>query len=668
MSQILSNKELQSKSIYSDVCQNSAELEQIYKNSSQNKNRKIQTTNIIHDTKKCDNSHMKLYSKDSINEKLSLSEYKSCDEIKIENASINNNIHIDNEIKILENFEKIKPFDLSTINSNNNINNNFLEDNTDLDLNKIFEINFDSNSNNSNTKLSELKNIEYEKKEKNKKNKKVTLINTNTTYENKKYSDINSKNIKYKQFNKINNRTFSSYSIYNKNYFESNKIKKNNSDNSDNTYKNDNTNNKSEKDISINKIKFEGIDKDEIDKEYFHSKFKTIPIKVKNINNDKNKHLKTLFEIQDFIADTSAITVIKIDEEGKYLAAGFTSGIIKIYEIINYNYEKYKLIYDKNDLKEYLYFINETPFKILSGHSNEIIDLFWLYSSNNILLSSSLNVVIIWNYNQKNNNYTTKKYLHTEIILCLSINEIIQNMFATGCADNFIRIWKINNSVLKSNLLNNNNKYLTNNNNKDIYKDFYIHDEICCLNFVEDGNKIAIGINKGIILIYLIFPDIKFAYKFDCKNRFGKPITNINNFSLSTCIISSLDSRIRFVNIKNGKIIHKYKGHKNDKNNIKINVDLCNDIIISGSENGYCYLWNVFNKENGQIKNYSYEYFKPFPSNDIINVSQIISEKCYVNYFQKILKITNKIILDSIIIIGNDKGRIKIMLNINELF
>ena len=33
MTQILSNDDFQSKSIYSDVCQNEAELEQIYKNS-----------------------------------------------------------------------------------------------------------------------------------------------------------------------------------------------------------------------------------------------------------------------------------------------------------------------------------------------------------------------------------------------------------------------------------------------------------------------------------------------------------------------------------------------------------------------------------------------------------------------------------------------------------
>ena len=654
MSHTLSNQDLNNKSIsiYSDVCQNSAEIEQIYKNS----NKTIKQKKDIKKENNIDNSHVKLYSKDSINEKLSNSEYKSCYEEKMDDDSINNNININHEMKILENIdnidniENIKPFDLSAINCNNNINNNFSEEKSDLELNKIFDINFDSKSNNYNNdiyNLSKLDNIESYKKDKNKRIPNLKYRNSNTNLANYRYKDLNQNN------NIFNNRTFSSYSTNNKNFFESNKIK---------NKKDKCVDNKSEKDIFINKIKFEGIEKDEIDKDYFNSKFKTIPTNIKNINNNKNRHLKTLFEIQDFIGDNSSITVFKIDEEGKYFAIGFKSGIIKIYEIINYNYEKYKLIYDKNNLKEYLHFMEEIPFKTLNGHSHEIIDLFWLFSSNNYLLSSSLNTVILWNFNPKNNNYIIKKYRHSETIICISVNRMIQNMFATGCADNFIRIWKINNSLIDNNFEKNKN------NNKNEVKDFYIHDKITCLNFLEEGNKIAIGINKGKILIYKIFPDISFEYKFDCKNRFGKPITNMNFVSLSRCVISSLDSRIRFVNIENGKIIHKYKGHENEKNNIKINVDLCNDIIISGSENGYCYLWNIYNKENNKIKNYSYEYFKPFSSDDSINVSQIISEKCYVNYFQKILKITNKIMLDTIIIIGNDKGRIKILLNIDESY
>ena len=115
--------------------------------------------------------------------------------------------------------------------------------------------------------------------------------------------------------------------------------------------------------------------------------------------------------------------------------------------------------------------------------------------------------------------------------------------------------------------------------------------------------------------------------------------------------------------------LNKTATNEEDKENQKnkkqeMNIDSFNDIIITGSENGHCYLWTVYNKENDKIKNYNYEYFKIASSNNIINVAQIVSEKYYVNYFKKILSITNKIILDSIIIIGNDKGEIRILINI----
>jgi len=229
---------------------------------------------------------------------------------------------------------------------------------------------------------------------------------------------------------------------------------------------------------------------------------------------------------------------------------GFKSGLIKIYEIINYSYEKYKLFYDKNNLKEYLNFINETPFKKLTIHPNEIIDLFWLLSSNNFFLSSSLNLVVLWNFNSKNNNYIIKKFKHSETISCLSINPIIQNMFVTGCTDKYIRLWSINKYLLKI------DKSIKDYNTKDEIKELYIKDEIISINFLQEGDKIAIGTSKGKILIYSIFPTFNFEYKFYCKEKFGKPITNINFFSNSSCIISSLDSRIRFMNIKDCKIIN----------------------------------------------------------------------------------------------------------------
>ena len=191
----------------------------------------------------------------------------------------------------------------------------------------------------------------------------------------------------------------------------------------------------------IDNIKFEGLEKDELDKNYFDNKLASIITKTNNIKLENNKHIKTLYELQNFEADNSAITAININEEENYLGIGFKTGKIKIYEIMNYLYQKYKLNYCIKNLHEYLNFINETPYKTLSGHPNEIIDLIWLKSNNNyiFMLSASLDLVILWNIS-RSNNFITRKYFHRQKISFIALNQVHSNILETECSDNIIRI------------------------------------------------------------------------------------------------------------------------------------------------------------------------------------------------------------------------------------
>ena len=643
MSQYSPSKDIQSKSKseYSDACQNEAELNQILHRPQRQKMR------VKNRSKNNDNSFMKVNSKDKINVKYleelndkkihSSSEYRSFHEEKTSNKNEANANELDKNLNIDEN---MKQFEISSINSNSN--KNFMEENTDTELNKIFGItNSDKNSQKA-RRSKEIKNYSL-----------YNNIKEENSFHNFKTMNITS-DIK---FNKLNNPNVLNSLLYNNNYNQNLKNNLTTTQNQNQNKVNPLNNQKIIKPI-IDTIKFEGFEKDDLDKNYFDNKLTNIITKSKNIKSDKNKHIKTLYELQNFEADNSAITSININEEGNFIGIGFKSGKIKIYEIMNYLYQKYKSNYCIKNLHEYLNFINETPYKTLSGHPNEILDLIWLQSNNKnkFLLSASLDLVILWNINRPN-NFITRKYFHRQTISCIALNQVHKNIFGTGCTDNIIRLWPISRTLLGL-------PKLEKNNGENVSKQFYVQEDITTFNFFKDGNKAAVGTVKGKIFVFLIFPKINFEYKFECKNTFGKPIININFYSNNLCAISSLDSRIRLVNIGDGKIIHKYKGHKIEQNKIKMNIDSCNDIIITGSENGYCYLYNIFNKENDKIKNYNFEYFKIASSNDVINVVQTVSEKCYVNYFKKILSLTNKIILDSIIIIGNDKGEIKILINI----
>ena len=610
MSQYSPSKDIQSKSKseYSDACQNEAELNQILHRPQRQKMR-VKNRSINND-----NSFMKVNSKDKINVKYleelndkkihSSSEYRSFHEEKTSNKNEANANELDKNLNIDEN---MKQFEISSINSNSN--KNFMEENTDTELNKIFGItNSDKNSQKA-RRSKEIKNYSL-----------YNNIKEENSFHNFKTMNITS-DIK---FNKLNNPNVLNSLLYNNNYNQNLKNNLTTTQNQNQNKVNPLNNQKIIKPI-IDTIKFEGFEKDDLDKNYFDNKLTNIITKSKNIKSDKNKHIKTLYELQNFEADNSAITSININEEGNFIGIGFKSGKIKIYEIMNYLYQKYKLNYMIKNLHEYLNFINETPYKTLSGHPNEILDLIWLQSNNNniFMLSASLDLVILWNLSRAN-NFITRKYFHRQIILYISVNQVHKNIFGTACNDNIIRLWPISRTLLGLPKIE---KYAGEN----APKQFYVQENITTFNFFRDGDRAAVGTFKGKVYVYDIFPKIKFLYKFECKNTFGKSIININFYSKSICAISSLDSRIRLVNIENGHIIQKYKGHQNEKY---------------------------------KIKNYNYEYFKIASSNNIINVAQIVSEKYYVNYFKKILSITNKIILDSIIIIGNDKGEIKILINI----
>ena len=136
------------------------------------------------------------------------------------------------------------------------------------------------------------------------------------------------------KYNNINNQKFLN-SLYNNNQNMKNnlttiqnKIKKENHDKALNNQENIKS--------IIDNIKFEGLEKDELDKNYFDNKLASIITKTNNIKLENNKHIKTLYELQNFEADNSAITAININEEGNYLGIGFKSGKVKIYEIMNY--------------------------------------------------------------------------------------------------------------------------------------------------------------------------------------------------------------------------------------------------------------------------------------------------------------------------------------------
>ena len=418
---------------------------------------------------------------------------------------------------------------------------------------------------------------------------------------------------------------------------------------------------------SFYKLKFEDISYNQIDLNYLKH-LRIIPIKYKRKG---KKYLKILLELQHFYVDNSTIRVLKISEDGKYLSVGLQNGKIKLYEIIGFDYTKFLVSYNKKNIMEYLNFIKEKAYKSLEGHKEDVIDLSWSPFYYHLLLSSSVDgYVILWNINLEEQKSKIECFNHERIVTSVSFSPTEKNIFITGCLDKIIRIWDIN-SLLEEN----ESKSNINQNNYDIYekynKDYFnIEEKITSINYFPTGDGIAIGTHNGKLIIYELKGD-KYFYKasYSCKNRigknsFGKKITSIEFVNKNYGIISSCDSRIRLLSMNDGKIIYKYKGYLNENSMIKSCIDYNYDIIITGSEDGFVYVWNIYNQDNIKT-NTNYEYFKPY-SQEKIQCSLIVPEKIYCNYMKKIFKITNKLMILSIIINATDKGRLEILLNIDD--
>ena len=146
----------------------------------------------------------------------------------------------------------------------------------------------------------------------------------------------------------------------------------------------------------------------------------------------------------------------------------------------------------------------------------------------------------------------------------------------------------------------------------------------------------------------------------------GRKITNIEFVNRTQALITTNDSRIRLVNISDGKMIQKYKNHVNEEYMIRSFADETNDLIISASEDGYVYIWNKFDKKKNAKKNYACEFFRPF-NRDTSSCSIIVNDICTAQFLKKISTISNKIMVYSVILNVSVGGRLQVIVNCEEI-
>jgi hypothetical protein len=88
------------------------------------------------------------------------------------------------------------------------------------------------------------------------------------------------------------------------------------------------------------------------------------------------------------------------------------------------------------------------------------------------------------------------------------------------------------------------------------------------------------------------------------------------------------------------------------------------DLVISASDDGNTYIWKKNHPNSlGELKNKVYEYFKGFENKETPTCSLFTVDVALSGFIKKVLKVTNKFFLKSVIISTSCTGKIQVLIN-----
>ena len=445
---------------------------------------------------------------------------------------------------------------------------------------------------------------------------------------------------------------------------------------------------------------------------FLKSQYNFIKSYTSKMFDSKKKNLQNeLLQLQNFKADSEQIWVASLDNSHNYLATGGKSGVVKIWKMntLQDDDNKYNnsLLFSNNlnnkelksdeEIKNFLNIIDESVYKIYCEHNEDIIDISWSQKNKNILVSVSLDKkAVLYDIQQ---NSPLKIFLHKNAITSISfypdkillLNIYLNEKTRYTC---FMDENKKNINITPPK--KNDDYFITSsfdlkayiwniyNNNEPFYC-IYVNENITKSLFFPDGSHLCLGSIYGNIFVYEVIENFRYSYSFHVRNKKGKgsmdkKITGMKFLTKTQILVTTNDNRIRILNINNGDVIQKFRGHKNTEGMLK--CDYCEnyELIISPSEDKYVYLWNIKKnkkkvdkpekaekKVNQKIHNY--EYFKPnyLERKEYCTQCLFVEGQNLINYNHKLYNNELFIYIKNIIMLTTNKGNIQIILDFNTL-
>ncbi|KAI8887069.1 WD40 repeat-like protein [Backusella circina FSU 941] len=271
-----------------------------------------------------------------------------------------------------------------------------------------------------------------------------------------------------------------------------------------------------------------------------------------------------------------SIWTSRFSKDGRYLATAGQNCTIHIWKVLR-DPERTDNI-DVQDLAPHepsIKVFHDTPVRTYAGHKADILDLSW--SKNGFLLSASMDSTVrLWHISQ---NVCLCIFRHLDIVTSVRFHPKDDRFFLSGSMDSKLRLWSIPEKRVA-------------------FWNEITQGTITAVGFTLDGRTACAGASTGDVFFYDT-QGLKYNTQILVKttrNKKGRKVTGIEPMpgmppGEERILVTTNDSRIWIINMKDKSFVYKYKGLENSSMQIRASFSDDGRYIICGSEDSCIYLW-----------------------------------------------------------------------------
>ncbi|XP_064605140.1 jouberin-like [Liolophura sinensis] len=225
----------------------------------------------------------------------------------------------------------------------------------------------------------------------------------------------------------------------------------------------------------------------------------------------------------------------------------------------------------------------------LSGHFGIIYDLCWSNMDSHLLSASSDGTARLWDL-QDLSKVSEQLLPHPAFVYTAQFHPRVPSVIVTGGYDQVIRVWGTS----------------PNKTNPELLQEIEGHrGNVNSLCFNDDGSKLYTADSLGSIKIWNVYVseepsrrgfirDWGLYQEIQETELMGTPINYLKMHpSGRRLLVHSRDNMIRMIDLRILRIMQKYIGALNFREEIHSTISPCGTFVLAGSEDGSAYVWNT---------------------------------------------------------------------------